>query len=320
MKCMRHVFLGLAMWLAASASFAQEYPNRPIKLIIPFAAGGSSDVFGRAFAKDLSAELGQPIVIENKVGATGMIGLAQLATSPPDGYTLLQFSNTTAVAHLAQNKPFELDKVMTPLGNFNSSVMMMIVNPKMVDVKSLPEFIKHVEKNPGVDYTSSGAGSPGNMMMESMAKTRKLQMTHIPYSGEGPAMRDVIAGRVAMIVTSGVTAKPFIESGALRVIASVSSTRSLFAPDVPTTTEQGMPEVKNDSLSGLVGPPGMPPAVAQKLRAAIRKVTLSESYKRFLAERGNINHFLDGPEFRTAILEDYQRWNEIMRQTGTGPK
>lgn len=320
-KCLfKHGLTGLCAVLIGSVAVAQDYPNKPIRFIIPFAAGGSSDLMGRYFAKELSAELGQPIVVENRVGATGVIGLNLIAASPPDGYTLLQFSNTTAVAHYAQNKPFEIDKVMTTIGNFNSSISMMIVNPKVIDVKSLPELLKYVAANPGTDYTSSGAGSPGDMLIASMAKSRNLKMTHIGYSGEGPAMRDVLAGRVGMIVTSGVTAKPHIESGALRVVSSVSSNRSIFAPNVATTTEDGMPDVKNDSLTGVVGPPNLPAPIANRLRAAVRKVTTSEVFRQFLHDKGNINKFIDGPEFRTAIIEDYERWGRIIRESQTAAK
>lgn len=314
---------GTLMTLALTAvapAQAQDYPNRPIRFVIPFAAGGSSDIMGRQFARDLGRELGTTLVVENRVGATGMIGLNMVATSPPDGYTLLQFSNTTAVAHYAQNKPFEIDKLMTPIANFNTSISMILVNPKVIDVKTLPELIRHVAANPGVDYTSSGAGSPGNMLIEALSKARGLKMTHIGYSGEGPAMRDVLAGRVGVIVTSGVTAAPHIKVGSVRVVSTVSSMRSMFAPEVPTTTEDGFPDIKNDSMSGVVGPPNLPAAIAERLRAASAKVVKSEEFRKFLFDRGNINNHIDGPDFRKALIDDYERWGRIIRATGIATK
>ena len=311
-----NLLLMLGALLAGAGAQAQSFPTKPVRYIIPFAAGGTSDVMGRHFTQDLARELGQPVVVENRDGATGVIGMNFVAGSAPDGYTLLQFSNTTAVAHYSQEKPFEIDKVMTPIGNFNSSISMLVVNPKVLPVRSIAEMVKHVSANPGANYTSSGTGSPGHMMVEAMAKSRGLNMTHIGYKGLGPALIDLLAGRIGMIVISGVTARPHIQSGALRVIASVSSNRTVFAPDVPTSTEEGFPDLKNDSLTGIVGPPGMQGPVYLQLRAAVRKITLSEGVKKFLEAAGNLNRHIDGPEFRTVLIEDYERWGRIMRETG----
>ena len=308
--------LVLCALLATGGALAQSFPSKPIRYIIPFEAGGSSDVVGRYFNQDLAKELGQPIIVENRAGATGVIGLNYVASSPPDGYTLLQFSNTTAVAHYSQSKPFELDKVMTPIGNFNVGTAMLVVNPKILPVLSIPEMVKYVTANPGANYTSSGTGSPGHMMVEAMAKARGLNMTHIGYKGLGPALTDLLAGRVGMIVIGGVLARPHIQSGALRVIANASSSRAVYALDVPTAIEMGFPDLTNDSLTGIVGPPGMQGPVYDQLRAAVKKVTLSDNIQKYLTALGNVNKHIDGPEFRKVLIDDYQRWGRIIRESG----
>ena len=310
------VFAIMATAVMAGATHAQSYPTKPVRYVMPFAAGGPSDVFGRALARELSADLGQPVVVENRPGATGVIGLNMVTNSPPDGYTLLQFSNTTAVAHYFQGKPFDIDRQMTTIGNFHLGMQMLIVNPDVVNVRTLPELIEHIRSHPGMNYTSSGQGSPGNLLVESMALSQRLKTTHVGYNGVGPAITDVIAGRVGMIVTDGVASKPHLDSGRLRAIVVVASQRSSMLPAVPTSAEQGHADLKNDSLSGVVGPPGMPQPVVDRLRAGVRRAAASESYRAFEASTGNLNKFIDGPEFRSALIEDYQRWGKVIREAG----
>lgn len=189
----------------------------------------------------MSTLLGQSVFIENKAGAAGTIGLTTLSAGAPDGYTIMQLNNTTTVALQFASKPLDLDKRVTVIGAFSIAPLILAVNPKVVDVRNLNELIEQVRRRPGLDYTSSGPGSPSNIGMQVFSKRNNLRMTHVPYKGIGPAMLDVLAGRIGVILTDGGAAKPHIKSGAIRAIAIVSSVRSPLAPDVPTATEQGHP-------------------------------------------------------------------------------
>lgn len=315
----RHILLGALATAVFGTSWAQSFPERPLKLIVPFAAGGGSDIIGRALAKELAAELGQNVIVENRPGAAGLLGLDALGTSTPDGHTLLLFSNTTAVALHYQNKTFDMEKRFVPIGNVITSSMVLLVNPSVVNVRSVPELVEYVKAHPGADYTSSGPGSPGNLGIEAMAIQRGLKFTHVPYKGIGPAILDVLAGRVGILVSDSLSARPHIVSGALRPIASASSFRSPVVPDVSTAIEQGVPQLVNDSLNGLVVPVGTPALVVERLRAAVRRAVAAEGYARLTAENGARNQFIDGPEWGNLLKADFQRWGEVIRVTGIKP-
>ncbi len=319
LKSLRALTVTAVAGLAAAVACAQPYPSKPIRMVVPFAAGGGSDISGRALAKELSAELGQSVVVENRPGASGLLGLDAIAAAAPDGYTLLMFSNTTAVALHYQNKPFDMEKRFIPLGNVLLASMILAVNPKVLDVKNAAELVEHVKAHPAADYTSSGPGSPGNLGMEAMAMQRGLKMTHVPYKGIGPAIVDVLGGRVGILVGDGVAVRPHVASGALRPIANLASFRSPVVPDVPTAVEQGFPQFVNDSLNGLVVPPGTPPAIVERLRAATRRAVASEAYARFAADSGSKNQFIDGPEWGEVLKGDFRRWGEVIKATGITP-
>ncbi len=315
----RHILLGALATAVFGTSRAQSFPERPLKLIVPFAAGGGSDIIGRALAKELSAELGQNVIVENRPGAAGLLGLDALGNSTPDGHTLLLFSNTTAVALHYQNKTFDMEKRFVPVGNVITSSMVLLVNPSVVNARSVPELVEYVKALLGADYTSSGPGSPGNLGIEAMAIQRGLKFTHVPYKGIGPAILDVLAGRIGILVSDSLSARPHIVSGALRPIASVSSFRSPVVPDVSTAIEQGVPQLVNDSLNGLVVPVGTPALVVERLRAAVRRAVAAEGYARLTAENGAKNQFIDGPEWGNMLKADFQRWGEVIRVTGIKP-
>jgi tripartite-type tricarboxylate transporter receptor subunit TctC len=315
----RHFLLGALATAVVGTTRAQSFPDRPLKLIVPFAAGGGSDIVGRALAKELASELGQSVIVENRPGAAGLLGLDALGASTPDGHTLLLFSNTTAVALHFQNKTFDMEMRFVPVGNVITSSMILLVNPSTVNVRSVPELVEYVKAHPGAEYTSSGPGSPGNLGIEAMALQRGLRFTHVPYRGIGPAIVDVLAGRVGILVSDSLSARPHIVSGALRPIASASSFRSPVVPDVPTAIEQGVPQLVNDSLNGLVVPIGTPGLIVERLRTAARRAVAAEDYARLTAENGAKNQFIDGPEWGNMLKADFERWGEVIRVTGIKP-
>jgi len=315
----RHILLGALATAAFGTIQAQSFPDRPVKVVVPFAAGGGSDLTMRVLAKELATELGQNVIVENRPGAAGVVGLEAMGSTPPDGYTMLLFSNTTGVALHFQGKQLEMERRFVPVGNVVVGSMILLVNPSAVNVRTVPEMLEHVKARPGAEYTSSGPGSPGNLGIEALAIQRGLKFTHVPYKGIGPALLDVLAGRVGIVVSDSTSARPHIASGALRPIANVSSFRSPIVPDVPTAIEQGVPELVNDSINGLVVPVGTPGPIVDRLRTATRRAVAAEAYARFCAESGAKNQFIDGPEWGNMLKADFQRWGEVIRVTGIKP-
>ena len=314
-------------WIAAAAgallvqlpSVAQDYPAKPIKYIVPYAAGGGADFLGRSMSKQLTSALGKEVFVDNRAGASGQIGLDILTASPPDGYTVFQLSNSTTTSFIFSGKPLDIDKRFTMIGGFSVSPLMVAVNPKVVDVKNMAELIDYVRRKPGADYTSSGPGGPSNISMEAFAKQQGLTMTHVPYKGIGPALLDVLAGRIGIIVVDGGAAKPHLQSGALRPIVVISSVRTSLAPDVPTAQELGYTAFVNDSINALAVPPGTPPAIIEHLKAALRKSVAGEQQTEVQRQSGTRYAFTDGAAMRDWLAQDFDRWTRLIRDTGLKP-
>ena len=270
----------------------------------------------RNLAKEFTVDLGQAVVTENRAGAAGLVGFDALVASPPDGYTIMLLSNTTTTAMHANNRALEIDKTFIPVGGTHVTPMILLVNSSRINVRTLPELIDYLKANPGTDYTSSGPGSPANMGMEAMALQRSLKVTHIPYKGVAPAITDVIAGRVGIVIADSATARGVIQAGTLRPIAAISSVRSPIASDIPTAAEQGIAGFSNDSFAGIIVPLRTPVAVVERLKVAVRKAANGELYGRYQRENGSQNRFTDGPEFREMLERDFERWGRIIRETG----
>ena len=311
----------IALWvglsaLAAGSALAQGYPSKAITLIVPFAAGGPTDITGRAAAEGLTRELGQPVIVENRPGATGIVGLEALERSAPDGHTLFLLASTTAITHVAQKRPFNMPKQMTPLGNLITSPMNLLVNPKVIDVRTLDELVVYLRKNPGTPYTSSGIGSPAHLYTEAWAKTLGLQLTHISYRGIAPALVDILGGRVGIIFSTATSVKPHIDAGNLRAIAVLSDERLAFIPDVRTSVEQGYPDFRILIYTGLATTAGTPPAIVEKLRRAQEKVVASESYRKVFDGLDSKPEFIDGPEWGRRIQKSYDDAARIAAEGG----
>jgi tripartite-type tricarboxylate transporter receptor subunit TctC len=300
----------------AAAALGQSYPNRPIKLIVPFAAGGGSDTLGRIAAHILEANLGQPIVVEDRPGASGIVGLDYFVRTEPDGYTLLVFPGTTAIAFHFQGRTFDLDKTLLPLGNLYTAGLVLLVNPAKVAVRSLAEMVDYLKVHPGTDYTSVGPGSQGNLTMEAAARHLGFRATHVPYKGGPPALTDVLAGQIGIILLDPQTGMGPTTSGRLRMLAALSTKRVSFAPDVPTAAEQGFPDFTVDSLTGLAAPLGTPAPVVDRLTSAMREAIADPGFQEAVRKGGNIPEFIDGPVFGRRIQEEYERWGRIIREAG----
>jgi tripartite-type tricarboxylate transporter receptor subunit TctC len=311
--------IGVAALMTAATGgvLAQAYPNRNVKLIISYPAGGPSDMTGRAIARGMAAEFGQPVVVENRAGVSGLIGLETLTNSPPDGYTIMLLNNTTTTALLGQQKPLDIDKRMTTVGHFVGVRMLLVVNPKVIDVKDIAGLVNHARRSPEpLQYTTSGPGSPSQVVMEAFAIQEKFKAEHIPYKGSQPALLDTVAGRIPVMLAEASTAIEHIRSGSLRPLATVSPGRTSLLPDLKTSAEQGYPDFMFDLWFGIIAPPGTPWPLLQRIRTALRAAVQSEDFMTLMRKSGNSVEYVDGPEYRARLIKDFDRWGQLIRSTG----
>ena len=293
---------------------AQDYPNKPIKLIIPYPPGGATDVIGRIVALKMSEVMGQQLIVDNRAGATGSIGAAAVATAPADGYTLLlgALTSHSINAALQANLSFDLAKDFVPIGVVGQVPLVFVVNPKM-PVKSLKELMAYTKANPGVSYASSGNGSPQHMAGELFKSMTKLDMLHVPYKGSGPAMNDLIGGQVQSMIETMPASLQHIKAGSLRALAIAMPNRSNNLPDVPTAAEAGMPDFIVTSMFGLLAPAKTPPAIVAKLTAALEKVLASADTNMRMDAQGVIIGYLNPTESAKRIKGEMDKWTKVAK-------
>ncbi|WP_288251517.1 tripartite tricarboxylate transporter substrate binding protein [uncultured Hydrogenophaga sp.] len=316
----RRFLMALASLAGAVTELAhaqsEDYPRRPIKLIIGFAPGGSSDATVRTFALELERQLGQPIVVENRAGATGLVAMESFAHARPDGYTLMMLSNVSLSALHVARKPLDMDKRFTPIGMFSATRVILVVNPKMIDVRDLAGFTDYVRRHPDLHYTSAGHGGLGHLGMELWSRASGLKLSHVPYRGTAPALEDVRGGRVPIMVLDANAALPLVEAGVLRAVVNVSSQRSPAMPDLPTALELGVPSLQIDGTIGLVAPPATPAPILDRLRSAIRQGTESEAFAHAARGTGAVKRYMDAPEYGAWLLKESERWGGVIREIG----
>ncbi|MBR0781899.1 Bug family tripartite tricarboxylate transporter substrate binding protein [Bradyrhizobium iriomotense] len=311
---LRSVFTAIVCAFLACAANAEGYPSRVVTLIVPFAPGGPTDLMGRTIADGLSKEFGQAVIVENKPGATGIVGLGALERSAADGHTLLLLPSSTAVAHVAQKKPFQLSQQATPLGNILTQSAFIFVNPKVIDVTSLQELVAYLRKNPGTGYTSSGAGSPSHLHTQAWADGLGLELTHVAYRGIAPAVMDVIGGRVPLILSTLTSIKPYIEDGSIRAIAALSPERQAYLPNVKTSTEQGFPDFRVPVYVGIAVTAGTPEPIVLRLRAALKRIVEGDAYRKVFDGSDGIPEYIDGPKWGALIQDSYDSAAKIARE------
>ncbi len=266
--------LALGLTLVSSAAFAQTYPSRPIKLIVPFPAGGPTDVYARLIGQKLYEAWGQPVVVDNKAGATGLIGSNAVKDAAPDGYTLLFTSNSAHVIGPLLHKPNSFDPVadFTPISMVLRYPMYFLVANK-VPAKSLKEFVALAKAKPGqMSYSSVGIGSGGHLACELINIAAGIDAIHVPYKGASPAQTALAAGEVDYMCDSVGFSQPLVQAGKIRGLAITAMKRSAAVPDVPTVAEQGIPGVEAYIWSGIFGPKGMPEAIRSKLNAEVMRI------------------------------------------------
>jgi tripartite-type tricarboxylate transporter receptor subunit TctC len=309
-------FLGL---LATSLSgFAQQpYPNRPVKIIVPFAASGPADNYARFMAQRLQEALGQSFVVDNRPGAGSIIGTDAVAKAAPDGYTLLMMSNTQTVNEsLIPVRPFNLIKDFAPIAPINYSDLVLVAHPS-VPAQNLPEFIKYAKAHPGkINYASSGNGTPYHMAGELFKYMAGVSMTHIPYKGSAAARTDVLSGQVDVMFDAVTTMTENIKAGKVRGLATTGRTRSTVAPELPTVHEDGVPKYEALIWLGMMAPAGTPDAIIQRLNTEINKIVNAPDVKATWAKQGAVAMSMTAPVFAKYVADDVAKWATIVKVSG----
>ena len=305
--------------LGTAPVHAQAWPTKMIKLVVPFPAGGPTDTASRIVGQRLSERLGQPVVVENRAGASGSIAAAQVAKSPADGYTLMMLATPTLLApHLYKKAGYDTVKDFTPVATVYDLPIVVVVNPKQLpdvtDLKGLIAYAK-VQKSP-LNYTSSGAGSFGHLSMELLQQLAGFEMQHVPYKGGVPAITDTIGGQVPVMYADLVAALPHIQAGKLRAIAVGSPQRVPMVPDVKTIAEQGIKGYDAVSWGGLLAPAGTPKAVVERIATEVQAILADKDIQDKLRGAGAIAAYQNPAQMGQRVQQDYTRWGQLIRDKG----
>jgi tripartite-type tricarboxylate transporter receptor subunit TctC len=307
--------LAAALVVASPAVRAQTYPSRQITLIVPFAAGGSNDVVGRAIGKKLSEAWGQPVVVENRPGAGGMIGTSAVAAAAQDGYTLLLVSSTFTInPAIKKNMPFDTIKDFTPVAFIARSPLLLVAS-RQLPVKSAREMLDLARSKPGqITYASAGLGSINQIAPELIALSAGARFMHVPYKGGAPALNDLVGGHVDIYVSSLPQVLQLAREGQARAMAVTSAKRSALLPDVPTLAEAGISGVDLWSWWGIVGPAGMPANVVNALNSEIGKMLTSPELSEFLTNEGAEAETMTPQQFGAMMRLETERWIKVAHE------
>ena len=312
--------VALAAALGAAPVIAQDYPTKPVKIIVPFAAGGPADVYARFLGQRLSDALGQPFVVEDRPGAGSLIGTDAVAKSAPDGYTLLLMSNTQTVNEsLIPNKPYQLMRDFTPVAPINYSDLVLVVHPS-VGVDSVADLVKLAKASPGkLNYASSGPGTPYHMAGELFKAMAAVDIVHIPYKGSSGARTDVLGGQVQMMFDAVTTMSEHARAGSVKALATTGKTRSSVLPDVPTMSEAGVTVYEAVIWLGVIAPRNTPPPIVARLNAEITKIVSRPEVRAEWAKQGATAMTMTPEEFGRYLAADIAKWERIVKLSGAKP-
>jgi tripartite-type tricarboxylate transporter receptor subunit TctC len=312
-------FAAAAVLFAAAPlpAVAQDYPNKPVKIIVPFGAGGPADVYARVLAQHLGENLKQSFVVENRPGAGAVIGTEAVVKSDPDGYTLLMMSNThTTNESLLKNKPYELMRDLVAVAPVNYSDLLMVIHPS-VPAKDLKEFIALAKKDPGkLNYASSGPGTPYHMAGELFKAMSGTNIQHVPHKASGDARNSVIGGHVQMMFDAITTMTENAKAGQVKIMGTTGAKRSALLPDVPTVAEAGVPGYEATIWLGLMAPAKTPKPVIDKLNAEIRKAMAKPEVKAAWAKQGAVPMDMSPAEFEAYLKKDIEKWANVVKVSG----
>jgi tripartite-type tricarboxylate transporter receptor subunit TctC len=301
--------------IAGGPAHAEDYPTRPIRIVVPFGAGGPADVTARLIGNVLQENFGQPFVVENRTGAGGVIGTQEAAKSPPDGYTLLMMSNTqTANESLVPQRKYELMRDLIPIAPVNYSDLVIVVHPS-VPAKTLQEFIALAKSQPGkLNYASSGQGTPYHMAGELFKTMAGIDIVHVPYRNSGEARSGVIGGQVQMMIDAVTTMAPNIGEKQVRALATTGQARSSVLSDVPTANEAGVPGYEATIWLGLMAPAGTPRPIVDKLNAAVNAAVKRPDIVKLWNEQGAVPMAMTPDEFDKFLRGDIVKWAEVVKK------
>jgi tripartite-type tricarboxylate transporter receptor subunit TctC len=307
----------LLLCLAVAPAMAADYPSRAIKLVVPFAPGGGTDVLGRIIGQRLSEQWGQPVVVENQPGASGGIGTKAFVKAAPDGYTLLMASTgalMAASAALAPKGNFDVNKFFAPITVVAAPPYLLVVNPK-VEANSVAELIKLASAKPkALSFGSSGIGAASHLSGVLFEKDAHVEMLHVPYKGTGPAVTDLLGGRIDMMFSPSTTVQAFAEAGRLKALATTGAKRSKFFPNVPTVAESGLPGYESTGWFGLLAPAHTPPEIVAKLNKAVVAIMAMPDVVEHMAKLGAEPEPQTPDEFARYINADVAKWSKLVKE------
>lgn len=314
-KCLaRNAVVATLAWVAAGAVHAQTYPVKPVRMVVPFAPGGGTDVIARHLAAGMSESMNRQVVVENRGGANGIIGTEVVARAPADGYTLLFVSSPHSInPSLYQKLPYDTLRDFAPVSMVATSPYLLVVHPSL-PVRNVKELIALAKTQPDqITYGSGGSGSSAHLAAELFNQMAGVRLREIPYKGAGPALMAVLSGESAMVFGNALTVKPHIQSGRLRVLGIASARRSASAPEIPTIAEAGVPDFRADAVLGLLAPARTPRAIIETLNAEVHKTMRLPGAVDAMRGVG-VEIALSTPEeFGRLIESEMQRWGKVIR-------
>lgn len=304
---------GACALLAVAAASAAPYPSQPVTLVVPFAAGGMTDVLARQLAKTMQSQLKQPVVVDNRTGAGGVIGGEKVARASADGYTLL----VTTTAHvvnpaITKQLPYDTEKDFAPIAMLARTPNVLVVNPA-VPAKTLQELLAYAKRSGSLSYGSAGVGGTTHLSGELLASRSGAPLLHVPYKGTALALNDLLGGQIQASFVDALTAIKYVQSGKLRAIAVSTRERNPMLPDVPTIAEQGVPGYETEIWIGFYAPAGTPPALIERLNALARESMCEPAFIRLLAEQGTTPGDMDAAVFREYVSAEIRKWGDIVR-------
>ncbi len=300
----------LATWAQPATT---DWPQKPVKIVVPFAAGGSSDTLGRGIALQLQNALKQSFVIDNRGGGGGTIGSAQVSKAPPDGYTLVISGIASHVIALAENKAFDPIADFSHIALLGGPPLILVAHPSF-PANNLQEFVAYAQKaKDGLSWGSSGQGTHAQLIGEVFAKQAKYKHTHVGYKGAGPAINDLLGNQIPVAFVTFTAANAFVNSGKLKAFAVTSTRRMPDMPNVPTFSEAGYPDLVATTWFGVSGPPGMPPAMVERINAEIRKGLKTDSMQKMMAQEGIQSQDWDAATFTRFMRSETDRWIPLVQ-------